>query len=155
MEHVHMDQVQTHPRERFPEEGDVEARAVERDEHLGLSERTGKVLEVLALDKRAFPPPVVNADHGDGVSADGKSGRLDVEVHDVPTKRIERAPLFPRRQLACEVPMAAGTQGLSGPFDLVLDPSGEALADSRRRRRRRGNARPPGAPTPAALPPTP
>src|SRR3989442_14980445 len=87
MEHVHVNQVQAHPRERFPEEGDVEARAVERDEHLGLSERTGKVLEVVALDEGAFPPSVVDADHGDGVPADRESCRLDVEVHDVTAKR--------------------------------------------------------------------
>src|SRR5256885_16845809 len=47
--------------------------------------------------------------------------------------------------------MAAGTQGLRGPFDLVLDSSGEPLADSRRGRRRREIVPRPDSRTPDSL----
>src|SRR2546423_5603835 len=132
MEYVHVDLVQSHPRERLPKERDIEARAVERDEQLGVAEDSGEVLEVVALDERAFPPPVVDAHDGDRMSSDREPGRLDVEVHDLSTKRLERAPLVPRGQLPCEVSMAARAQRLCGPFDLVLDSPCQEQADSRR-----------------------
>src|SRR3989475_11722952 len=120
MEHVYVDLVQRHPRERLPKERDIEARAVERDEQLGVAEDSGEILEVVALDERAFPPPVVGADDGDGVSSGREPGRLEVEVHDLSTKRLDRAPWVPRGQLPCEVSMAPHAQRLCVPYDVVL-----------------------------------
>src|SRR5438445_12568976 len=137
MEHVYVDLVQRHPRERLPKERDIEARAVERDEQLSVAEDSGEVLEVVALDERAFPPPVVGADDGDGMSSDREPGRLDVEVHDLSTKRLERAPLVPRGQLPCEVSMAGRAPRLCGPFHPVLASRRNAEARSRRSVRHR------------------
>src|SRR5436309_7503050 len=104
-----------------PEEREVEAGAVERDDHGCLCDRGGELVEVDALDELPHPPAVVESDNGDVVAVPPQARRFDVEEDGLASPLPDRPPLVPRLEPPGEVPVVPGAEAGPRPLDLLVD----------------------------------